>query len=273
MPIEDHATPEVTAAPAVVIPAIPEPTAAAPAEPVVNAEATESAPEQEHKAESAAERHERESKAEKRIAKLIYQRETAKARADHLEALVNQKTVSNQEGGQAGKQDGRPEQKNFDTAEDFVEALTDWKLAQRDQKSKAQDVQKSQQAAAQKAEKMFSAAESLGNFDRDEFAEKVRVTDVMADAILDSDMGAKLLVHFNANPDEATRIANLSPARQAAEIGKLEAKLSTVIPKVSKAPPPIDPIGGGKATVESLETDDMEAYIALRKKQGARWAR
>jgi hypothetical protein len=263
MTIENPAVPEVVAP--VDVPVIPEPTAAAPAEPVANADPKPD-PAPEPNADAAEDA--RQKGIQKRIDRLTREKYEAKARADLLEKMVHQPHRST-----ASPQDGRPEQKNFETAEDFVEALTDWKLEQRDQKSKAQDVQRSQQAAAQKAEKMFSAAESLGNFDRDEFAEKVRVTDVMADAILDSDMGAKLLVHFNANPDEATRIANLSPARQAAEIGKLEAKLSTVIPKVSKAPPPIDPIGGGKATVESLETDDMEAYIALRKKQGARWAR
>jgi hypothetical protein len=254
-------------------PVTTEPTAAAPAEPVANAEPkTDPASEPEHKAESAEERHERESKAEKRIAKLIYQRETAKARADHLEALVNQKTVSNQEGGKAGKQDGRPMQSQYESAEDFVEALTDWKLEQREQSTKAQESQRKQVTQSEKRDALFSAAEDMGNFDREDFARNVRVTEAMAEAILDSDMDVKLVVHLNANPKEASRIAELSPARQAAEIGKLEAKLSTVTPKVSKAPPPIDPIGGGKAAVDSLETDDMAAYIAIRKKQGARWA-
>lgn len=265
MPIETPAVPEVIAP--VDVPVIPEPTAAAPAEPVETAEPnTAPAPE---KDDADAAEAARQRGVQKRIDRLTREKYEAKARADLLEKLVAQPNASSQ----AGPQDGRPQQKDYPTAEDFVEALTDWKLEQREQKVRAQDAQKSQQAAMQKRDVLFAEAQKLGNFDPDEFAENVKITGPMADAILDSDVGAKLVHHLNANPDEAARIANLSPARQAAEIGKLEAKLSTVTPKVSKAPPPIDPIGGGKATVESLETDDMEAYIALRKKQGARWAR
>lgn len=265
MSIEDHAAPEVVAAPPVEIPVIPEPTAAAPAEPVENAEKPAQATEPDANAAEDA----KQKGIQKRIDRLTREKYEAKARADLLEQMITQRPAPQQ----ANAQDGRPKKDAYASDEDFVEALTDWKLSQREQASRAQEAQRAQQSAAEKTRKIFSAAEELGNFDRDEFAEKVRVTDVMADAILDSDVGAKLLVHLNTNPDEAERIANLPPARQAAEIGKLEAKLSTVTPKVSKAPPPIDPIGGGKAAVVDLGSASMDEYIAMRKKQGARWAR
>ncbi len=178
---------------------------------------------------------------QKRIDRLTRQRYEEKARADIYESQITQRQAPQK------AQDGRPQQAQFETAEDFVEALTDWKLAQREQVAKAQEAQKSQQTIAEKRDKIFTAAEEMGNFDREDFA-TVPITHPMAEAILDSDVGAKLVVHFNSHPEEAKRIADLPPARQAAEIGKLEVKLSTAPAPKSSAPKPITPLGNGQVT-------------------------
>lgn len=223
----------------------------------------ESTPEQDAKAAEDA----KQKAIQKRFDRLTKEKYEAKARADYLEGIVNQGSQKQQE----SKQDGRPQQSQYSSAEDFVEALTDWKLEQREQVSKQAESHKAQQSEAQKIDKIFSDAEALGDFDRDDFAESVKITQTMADAIKESDVAAKVVAHLYANPEEAERIAGLSNARQAVELGKLEVKLSATQPKVSKAPPPIDPIGKGKASNESLDTDDMEAFIAQRRKQGARY--
>ncbi len=64
------------------------------------------------------------------------------------------------------------------------------------------------------------------------------------------------LRYLGKNPDEAERIANLSPARQGAALATLATKLATPKPKpVSKAPPPIQAISGGTTGGETVEID------------------
>lgn len=246
-------------------PAIEETAPAAIAEPVE--EVSESTPEQkEHDANAAEEAKQR--GVQKRIDRLTREKYEAKAKADVLEQMIQQRPQ------QANSQDGKPKLSEFKEPEAYIEALTDWKMEQHNQKAQAGEVQAKQQTFEQKREKLLSDAESLGDFDRDDFSENVKVTPVMAEAILDSDTGAKLLVHLNANPEEASRIANLSPARQAAEIGKLEAKLSSA-PKVSKAPSPITPLGANGNTSTSKDPARMsnEEYRAWRSKNGAWWSK
>lgn len=241
----------------------PAPSAEAEAKPDETVEKQpESTPEQDAKAAEDA----KQKAIQKRFDRLTKEKYEAKARADYLESIVNQGANKQQE----SKQDGRPQQSQYASAEDFVEALTDWKLEQREAVSKQAESQRAQQSEQQRIEKIFADAEALGNFDRDDFAESVKITQPMADAIKESDIAAKLVSHLYANPEEAERIASLSNARQAVELGKLEVKLSTVAPKVSKAPAPIDPIGKGKASNSSLDTDDMEEFVALMRKQGMR---
>jgi hypothetical protein len=78
------------------------------------------------------------------------------------------------------------------------------------------------------------------------------------------------MAHFVSNPEEVTRISNLSPVRQIAEIGKLEAKVSDVVVKpvtVSKAPAPIEPIGTrGSSSKDPSEMTDNE-FAKWRKAQ------
>ncbi len=124
---------------------------------------------------------------------------------------------------------------------------------------------------AEKTERIYQDAERIPGFDREEF-EALPPTPAIASAITDSDVAPKLMAYMAANPAEVERISALSPARQAAEIGKLETKVASVA-KAPKAPAPINPIGNGQSPMKSLATASMDEYIAMRKKQGARWAR
>jgi len=85
----------------------------------------------------------------------------------------------------------------------------------------------------------------------------------------ESDAGAKLLHHLGTDLDEAARIMALPPIQMARELTKLELKLSQ--PKaqkpVSNAPPPIKPIGTGKATSEGL-SDDLPIDEWMRRNAG-----
>jgi hypothetical protein len=76
--------------------------------------------------------------------------------------------------------------------------------------------------------------------------------------ILESDVGPLLGYMLAKDSKELDRILKLSPIRAIAELGKLEAKLEVkpevkAEPKVeaSKAPPPITPIAGNSAQVQT----------------------
>ncbi len=167
--------------------------------------------------------------------------------------------------------DGRPQRDQFASDADYIESLTDWKLEQRDKTVKQEKQQEQLRSMHQKTEKIYAEAEKAPGFDRDDF-ESLPLTPAIAQAITDSDVAAKLMVYMAANPAEVDRITALSPARQAAEIGKLETRLSTTA-KPPKTPAPIDPVGGGASPVKSLQNMSAEEYYQARLKQKPHWAR
>jgi hypothetical protein len=88
------------------------------------------------------------------------------------------------------------------------------------------------------------------------------------------ELGPEVLYELAKNPDIVERIADLSPVRQVAELGKLQTKQSTPPPKASNAPAPIAPVKAGRSSAPgySENMSDTE-YAAWRKTHGARWAR
>ena len=95
----------------------------------------------------------------------------------------------------------------------------------------------------------------MPDFDDLVAASDVVVNNAVRDAILESDVGPKILYHLAENNDLAKKIAGLSPNAALREIGKLEARFEAkpetkqTAPVVkSKAPAPIQPIRGGKNT-------------------------
>lgn len=150
----------------------------------------------------------------------------------------------------------------FDSEDDYIEA----RIQQRIEAEKAQERQKS---FAQRVDTILKEAESLGDFDREDFAE-ISITPDMADAIVESDVATKLVRYFHNDPEEAERISKLSPARQTAEIGKLEDRLSEAKPKPAKssAPEPIKPVAGsGKSSTGYRPDMSMAEYAKWRKAQ------
>jgi hypothetical protein len=211
----------------------------------------------------------------KRIAKAtaIAERKASKAYAEKLEQLAVKPQVQ-----QEVKAEGKPKLDQFETVEEYVEAVADWKMQTHQQnqarQTEEQRVKQFQSEVQAKAAHVFELAEQDPEFDNEVF-ETLPVSDPMAFAIMDSDIAPKLMVYLTKNPEEVDRITKLSPARQAAEIGKLESKLSVVEKvKPSSAPAPIKPVGsrGGAASGNPAEMSQAQ-YEAMRAKQGATWAR
>jgi hypothetical protein len=114
--------------------------------------------------------------------------------------------------------------------------------------------------------------ESKPDFDSVVNNPSLRVTPTMADVIRESDVGPQVAYHLGTNPAESARIASLPLHRQAAELGKLEVKLtSQPIPAATAKPIPPSPpqtVGAVSAGLSKpLEDMSMAEYIAARSKE------
>lgn len=99
------------------------------------------------------------------------------------------------------------------------------------------------------------------------------ITRPMADAIRTSDAGPAVAYHLATNPDEARRIAGLTPLAQIREIGRIEARLETPprgqIKTASDAPPPPTQVRGqGGRFAISPDTSDFAAFEKLADAKG-----
>ena len=204
---------------------------------------------------------------EKAKAEAKAERRALKAYRETLERFAPQQPVQTQQ-----KVDSPPSREAYATDEAWLDARDEWRDAKRESETRQKQQEQSAKSVATKTESIYAEAAKLPGFDRDAFDE-LPLTPAIANALIDSDEAAKLMAHLSAHPDDVDRIAKLSPARQAAEIGKLELKLTSA-PKVSNAPAPIKPIGSrGSASNSDPSRMTMEEYAAKRKAEGARWAR
>lgn len=99
--------------------------------------------------------------------------------------------------------------------------------------------------------------EKYGDFDRavKSLGTMGLMTPPFLELVTDLDNGTDILYHLGNNQEEADRISSLPPAKQALALAKLETSLKapketvmeTKEAKVSKAPPPIDPVDKSKA--------------------------
>jgi len=195
--------------------------------------------------------------AQKRIDRLTREKYQLKAELDVIKRQLD--------GGQT--RSNGVDRNQFESDQDYIEAVVEQRLAEKEARLEGE-------RSAKKRDKIFAEAEKLGDFDREEFAE-VTITPVMAEAIMESDVAAQLVLYLNNNPDEADDIAALPKARQAAAIGRIEARLegdTKPAKAVSKsaAPEPIKPVADSKTSTGFRVGMSQAEYRALRAKQLSR---
>lgn len=165
----------------------------------------------------------------------------------------------------------RPDPNKYDDPDEYSSDLAAYKF----KRSQADDLRESAQAAQQSAQQALQAAynERLMDFAAETpdfhtvaMNPALQITPVMAEQIMDSDLGPQVQYYLGTNPREAARIAALSPAQQIREIGRLEARVSSPAPRrVTQAPAPIKPVAGNSKPRLSYSDDmSMEDYAKLR---------
>ena len=175
-----------------------------------------------------------------------------------------------------------PQRDQYDSYEAYLEARADYRAERKVEtalaKQRETDTQRTAKTEHEKAQERFMAEVAALAKEMPDAQEILETSDspltnAMRDAIHASDAPARIAVHLAQNPDEAQRIAALSSARQAVEIGKLDARFATkpngagatsaaagttiaaasnaaAARAPSKAPAPINPVGGKVASAD-----------------------
>lgn len=165
---------------------------------------------------------------------------------------------------------GKPHLRDFKTLEEYQEALTDWKMDQR-------EAARQTAAAAEKLQADWQSAETAARTahpDYDEIIQSVRAPEgpgvpAMRQAMLEDEAGGEVLYHLATHPEELERIAAMQPISAVREIGKLAARLAPPSdaenkkppPRVSSAPKPPPPLSrpSGQAVKDSIYDEETAA--------------
>lgn len=218
---------------------------------------------------------------QKRISKLIKQRAKAEAEAqvlrDQLAQYQNPKAQDQEAKTQevtpaaTATDSSRPSPDDYDSQEDYIEAIADWKYEQRksvDEKKQAQENQKTQY---QQTRDSFTArAIEFGKAKSDyeeviagvgDLSPSLTVQQIWFEAGED---GPALMYEMAKDPEEFERINNLSPILAARAIGRIEARLSNEPSqtqqneiRTTKTPKPVTPVGTKSTGASSKSLADM----------------
>jgi len=223
------------------------------------------------------ERNAARTEAEAKAAEAEAARIEAQELRDRLEAAERQiaalSTSSQKEA------DPRPTRDKFASDEQYLDALTDWKVDQRIAADKRREAEARHAAAQAEVTRNWQAQIEAGKDDMPDFdavvgAAEINFSQVVLDAIVD--VGPRVAYHLAKNPAEARRIAAMRPVQAIAAVTKLGEQLTTAAAaspapspaptpaakgetKTFKAPEPIDPLKG-TSTPAVRDLDDIEDY-------------
>jgi len=206
-------------------------------------------------------------KLEKRFSELTKQREQARQElAKEREARESLEARLNAIEGKSNpvvETNGKPLPDDFADAFEYAEALATYAAENALRLRDKQDADKVVQAERDKVlgswqERMNATKAELPDYEDMVQSSDVVVSDPVRDAILESEVGPRILYHLAENPEIGNKLNSMSMASALKEIGKLEARFENsetaeTKPAVvkSKAPAPIKPIGSTSSAVEA----------------------
>ena len=205
-------------------------------------------------------------KLEKRFSELTKARKEAEARAEELEKRLAalESNPAPQQRQQESNQKPTPDE--FKDAFEYAEALADWSaeqaLVRRDQEVRQREAETQKQKVIQTWQQKLEVTKAeLPDYEEMVASSTVAVSDAVRDAIIESDVGPRILYELASDDDLAEKLTTMSIPSALKLIGKLEAQFEkteapakaekkTVAAK-SNAPEPIKPLRstGGIADV------------------------
>jgi hypothetical protein len=209
-------------------------------------------------------RKERAERAEARVAAL----EERLARFENAGSEKQAPEVETQKAEPAGKPD--PEQ--YETHTEYVEALTDWKIEQKEIARKESDRKAQFEAEQKKQIETHFAREKAFMEKTPDYAEVVKEVNYFKNAsptleaiIVRAENGPELMYELAKDPDVYERINKLGPIDAAMEIGMIKKEISQrssekpkeELKKITKAPKPIEPVGSSGKTAVTKDPEHM----------------
>lgn len=213
---------------------------------------------------------------QKRLDELTRQRRDAERDRDYWRELAMTKSGANPPAteGQTKTETTDtlkpPVEADYEKYEDFQRALARYEVRQEFAAANARQLEADKAAAAaRRAEtakaKLLEASKRYEDFERVAFNDEVPISPAMAEAMQDSDKFGDIAYWLGSNPDEAARIAQLSPLAAAREIGKIEDKLlNPPKPKQTSAPPPVKTVKTGDTPTKDPSKMTIPEYRAWR---------
>ena len=176
---------------------------------------------------------------------------------------------------------GKPKLEDFETLEAYQEALTDWKLDEREHVRTVEHLKRQANEAQQKIQAEWSKRQRIAQQAHADYSDVIESVDApegpgVADAIAalqEDEAGPEILYYLAKHPDDLKRIAALSARSAVLEIGKIAAIVAKPPapengkPKITGAPKPPPP--SGKSTKTS--SDDINDPVVVN--DYARWER
>ena len=215
---------------------------------------------------------------QKRIDRAVRQRYEAEARAKMLEErLTSLEQQQRQPVQQRERDDSEPTIDKFQNFDEYVAAKAEW-IAGKKIEQTLSEREKRQAAEREAAERTKTAGEwqkriekataEMPDFEDVLASSDVPMTQPMQQAIMESDIGPRLAYHLAQNPEEAIKIAEMSPLRAIAALGRLEERLSTTPTKTaSNAPAPIKPVGQRASAGKDPDKMSVDEWMKWRREQ------
>ena len=204
-------------------------------------------------------------KLEKRFSELTKARKEAEARNIELEKRLAA-LESNQAPNQALDNNRKPTPDDFKDAFEYAEALADWSaenaLARREQEVKQKEVEAKRDTVIKTwQQKLETTKAEFSDYEDMVASSTVSVNDMVRDAILESDVGPRILYELASDDEMAEKLSTMTTASALKLIGRLEAQFEKTeeptkaerksVAAKSNAPEPIRPLRstGGVADV------------------------
>ena len=218
-------------------------------------------------------------KLEKRFSELTKARKEAEAQAaeertkrESLEARLAA-LEGNKAPTQAPEGNKKPTPDEFKDAFEYAEALADWSaeqaLVRREQEVKQKEVEAKRETVIKTWQQKLEATKAeLPDYEDMVASSNVTVNDTVRDAILESDVGPRILYELASDDEMAEKLSTMTTSSALKLIGKLEAQFEktdvpakaekkTVAAK-SKAPEPIRPLKSTSGVADvGMDGNDM----------------
>jgi hypothetical protein len=222
-------------------------------------------------------------KLEKRFSELTKARKEAEARAEELErrlAAIESNPAPQPQSVPASNQKPSPDE--FRDAFEYAEALAEWSaeqaLVKREMEVRQREAETQKQKVIQTWQQKLEVTKAeLPDYEEMVASSTVAVTDAVRDAIIESDVGPRILYELASDDELAEKLTTMSIPSALKLIGKLEAKFEKTeapakaekksVAAKSNAPEPIRPLrstGGVSDVAIDGEKLSFQQYRAAR---------